>query len=336
MTLTERLERTGIRRRGSKKSGFHYVRAGGSPVSAADLARIEALRIPPAWRDVAIHPSANGTLQAVGRDAAGRWQYRYHRAHEARRERKKYARLLTFAEALPRLRRALARDLARPGLTRDKVLACALRLLSCCFLRPGSARYAVENESFGVATLRRRHVSVEGSVVRLDFPGKSGKRQMRELEDKQVARIVRRLASEPGEVFKYRGETGEWVDVRRRDINGYIQETMGGRFSAKDFRTWAGTVLCASALARAGAQTGETRTARRKKLVAAVRETAERLGNTPAVCRSSYIFPPVLSGFERGRVIERNFRTVEEFIRRRQGLHPSEKAMLRFLKQKAS
>jgi DNA topoisomerase-1 len=274
MTLTERLERTGIRRRGSKESGFRYVRADGSPVSAADRARIEALRIPPAWRDVAIHPSPNGTLQAVGRDAAGRWQYRYHPAHEARRERKKYARLLTFAEALPRMRRALGRDLARPGLPREKVLACALRLLASCFLRPGSARYAAENESFGVATLRRRHVSVEGSVVRLDFPGKSGKRQMRELDDKQVAAIVRRLAREPGEVFKYRAETGEWIDVRRRDVNDYIKETMGARFTAKDFRTWAGTVLCACALARAGAQAGETRTARRKKMVAAVRETA--------------------------------------------------------------
>src|ERR1700686_2341432 len=148
MTLTERLERTGIRRRGSKKSGFRYVRADGSPVSAADKARIEALRIPPAWSDVAVHPSPKGTLQAGARDASGRWQYRYHASHEARRERKKYARLLTFAEALPRMRRALARDLARPGLPREKVLACALRLLSSCFLRPGSARYAAADRSF--------------------------------------------------------------------------------------------------------------------------------------------------------------------------------------------
>jgi len=336
MTQLEKLSKNGIQRRGSKKRGFRYVRADGSPVTAADRARIEALKVPPAWRDVSIHPSPQGTLQAVGRDAAGRWQYRYHEAQVVRRDRKKYARLLAFARALPQMRRALARDLARPGLPREKVLGCALRLLSCCFLRPGSARYAEENESFGVATLRRRHVSVEGTVVRLDFPGKSGKRQRRELDDKRVAQIVRRLAREPGEVFKYRGDNGEWVDVRRRHINDYIKEIMGERFSAKDFRTWAGTLLCACALARAGAEPAESRTARRRKVVAAVAETAERLGNTPAVCRSAYIFPSVLSGFERGRVIERSFRTVEEFVRRRHGLHPSENALLRFLKQKAS
>ncbi len=333
MTQIGRLAATGIRRKGSKKTGFRYVRADGSRVSATEQARIEALRIPPAWRDVAIHPSPRGALQAIGRDAAGRWQYRYNESHVARRERRKYARLSAFAQALPRMRRALVRDLARPGLPREKVLACALRLLSGCLLRPGSARYAQENESFGVATLRRRHVSVEGSVVRLDFPGKSGKRQRRELEDRRVARIVRRLIRAPGEVFKYRGAGGDWIDVRRRHINDYIKEIMGERFSAKDFRTWAGTLLCACSLARAGVAPGESRKARRWKLVAAVRETARRLGNTPAVCRSAYIFPSVLSGFERGRVIESNFRTFEELLARRHGLHRSEKALLRFLKQ---
>jgi DNA topoisomerase-1 len=336
VTLVERLQATGIRRLGSKERGFRYVGPDGSKPGPRVLARIAALRIPPAWRDVAINASPGAAVQAVGRDAAGRWQYRYHEAHEKRRETKKYARLLEFADALPRMRRAVARDLARRDLSRERVLACVLRILSTCFLRPGSQVYAEENGSYGIATLKREHVTVKGDLVSFDFPGKWGKRQHREIRDRSVARIVRQLVRVPGEVFKYRNGDAKWVDVRRKHINAYIKEVMGASFSAKDFRTWAGTLVCACALARVGADASESRAARRRKLVAAVKETAAILGNTPAICRSSYITPRVLDEFERGRVISRHFDAIEELVEARApGLHASEKALLELLKGKA-
>jgi DNA topoisomerase-1 len=334
MTLVDRLQRTGIRRLGGKKSGFRYESSSGGAVSARDLARIEALKIPPAWREVVIHTSPRAAVQAVGQDAAGRWQYLYHRAHEARRERRKYERLRRFARALPKMRVAVQRDLALPGLPKEKVLACALRVLSCCFLRPGSRVYAEENGSFGLATLRRRHVSVSGDWVSFDFPGKSGKRQTRQMRDRRVARIVRELVRAPGEVFKYRDEEGGWADVRRRHINEYIKRSMGESFSAKDFRTWAGTLVCACLLARLEADPVESETPRGKKLVRAVRETAERLGNTPAICRASYISPRVLRSFEKGRVIAPPAATPERLMARRApGLAPAESELLRLLEE---
>jgi len=337
VTTAARLEKTGIRRLGAKERGFRYVQADGRPATAAQLLRIKQLKIPPAWTNAVIHPSPKGTVQAMGQDAAGRWQYLYHPAREARREREKFHRLVLFVQALPKMRRAVARYLAMPGLPREKVLACILRILSTCFLRPGSEIYAEENGSYGIATLREKHVSVHGDLVRFDFPGKSGKQQRRELRDRRVARIVRELAKVRGEVFKYRNEEGQWVDIRRRHINEYIKEVMGDRFSAKDFRTWAGTLICACALARVGADAAETRAARKRKVVEAIKETASMLGNTPAICRSSYIYPAVLSSFERGKVIDRYFQNVEELVDRRgPGLHGSERALLELLREKAS
>ena len=334
--MRERLESIGLRRLGSKERGFRYVRPDGRPATASDVFRIRMLKIPPAWSDVRIHPSPRASVQAMGKDKAGRWQYLYHHAREDRREREKFDRLVHFAEALPAMRRAVARDLARPGIPREKVLACILRILSTCFLRPGSQVYAEENGSYGIATLRQKHVKVRGDRVEFDFPGKWGKHQHRELKDRRVAGIVRELVKGPGEVFKWRDEDGRWVDVRRRHINQYIKEVMGERFSAKDFRTWAGTLICACALARAGFDASESRAARKRKVVAAIRETAEHLGNTPAICRSSYVYPAVLSGFERGRVIERYFEHVEELVEHRAaGLHPSEKALLKLIESKA-
>jgi DNA topoisomerase-1 len=339
MTQVERLQRTGIHRLRMPKGGFRHEWAGGGRVLAEDLDRIDALGIPPAWTEVAIHPSPRGALQAVGKDAAGRWQYIYHEAHLKRREKKKYERLVHFAEALPKLRRAVKRDLAKPGLPREKVLACILRVLSTCFIRPGSQRYADERGSYGIATIRRNHVWVKGDVVCFDFPGKSGKRQEAELRDRRVAQVVRQLLSRTPhgrQTFKYENERGELVDVRRRHINDYIKEVMGERFSAKDFRTWAGTLICACALARSGGQAADSRTARKRKVVQAVKETAKHLGNTPAVCRSSYIYPAVLDAFEHGRIVDRYFETVEELVKHRtDGLHASEKALLELLRRKA-
>lgn len=337
MTRIERLHATGIRRLGSRKRGFRYVTADGKKPSAADLARVEQLVLPPAWKDVAVSASASAAVQAIGRDAAGRWQYRYSEEHERRRERKKRERLVEFAESLPRMRTAIERDLRRPDLDREKVMACILRILATCFLRPGSQVYAAENGSYGIATLRNRHVTVQGDRVEYDFPGKSGKRQQVEFRDRRVAAIIRQLKRIPGkELFKYRDAEGKVVDVKRRHINQYIKEVMGERFTAKDFRTWAGTLLCACALARTGADPAESATARRKKVVAAVRDTAGVLGNTPAVCRKSYIYASVIDSFERGRTISHVFQTAGEIVARRRGLHAAEKDVLRLLKQKAA
>ncbi len=337
MTNIERLQKNGIRRLGSPRSGFRYRRADGRNVSSDDLKRIQKLRIPPAWTEVAINSAANGRLQVVGKDAAGRWQYLYHEIHTQAQENRKFRRLLKFAQAIPAMRTTVARHLRQPDLGRERVLACILRILSTCFMRPGSEVYASENGSYGIATLRPKHVKVKADLVEFDFPGKSGVRQQRQIRDRQVAKIVRGVLKERGaEVFKYKNGSGEFVDVKSRHINEYIKEIMGENFSAKDFRTWAGTLVCACALARAGAEDGEKPTARKKKIVAAIKETAETLGNTPAVCRSSYICPEILTGFERGKIIDNYFDTVEDFVSYRgKKLHATKKSLLKFFKKDA-
>ncbi len=340
MTQIECLQQKGIRRLGSPQRGFRYVRADGRPVSQEECKRIQALKIPPAWTDVAIAPSAKSKLQAIGKDGAGRWQYRYHESFTRRQQEEKYRRIVGFARALPRMRHRVSQDLRKPGLGRDKVLACMLRILGTCFIRPGSQVYAEENGSFGLATLRAKHVKVVGDTVYFDFPGKSGQQQHRELKDRRVASIVRQLLKVPGrDVFKFILDDGAIVDVRRRHINEYIQEVMGAEYSAKDFRTWAGTLICACALARArqrvkqAAAEGGVKAAK-KTMVAAVREAAEHLGNTPAVARNSYIYPSVLAMFEQGKVVGRYFESVDE-LAEHEGphLHCSEKALLTMLKE---
>jgi DNA topoisomerase-1 len=338
VTRLEQLRRDGIRRAGTPKSGFRYYHAEGRKVSKAELARIHALRLPPAWTEVAISPSPSAALQAGGKDAAGRWQYRYHERFVERQQQKKYLRLLQFARALPKMRATIDRDLRRPELDREKVLAAILRVLSTCFMRAGSQFYADEHGAYGIATLLKRHAKLKGDLVTFDYVGKGQKPQHRELRDRRVARVVRRLMRDaPGRaLFQYVNGGGEWVDVRRRHINEYIKEVMGERFSAKDFRTWAGTLICACALARAGVEPAEPKTARKKKVVAAVKETAARLGNTPAICKSSYIYPSVLSGFDRGEVVSRFFGTVEELTEARvHGLHGTERALLELLDKSA-
>ena len=334
MTRTEQLHHRGIIRLGSAKRGFKYRHSDGRNVSAADLKRIKTLVLPPAWTEVAINPLPGGRLQAVGKDVAGRWQYRYHENHVRAQDLKKFRRIIKFAEALPKLRASLSNHLRQPGLGRERVLASIVRVLSTSFMRPGSKVYASENGSYGVATLRPKHVSVKGDVVEFDFPGKSGVRQERKLKDRQVAKVIRSLLKAPGkEVFKYQNGDGQFVNVTNRHINDYIKETMGERFSAKDFRTWAGTIICACALARAGTELEEKLPQRKRKVVAAIKETAEMLGNTPAVCRSSYICPAVIDSFERGNTIDGHFKTLEHFVAYRgRKLHAGERAMLRFLK----
>jgi DNA topoisomerase-1 len=334
MTQIERLHRDGILRRGSSRAGFRYVHARDGRSANGALQRIRQLRLPPAWRHVAISASPHARVQAVGRDAAGRWQYVYHPAHVRARELGKQRRLVQFGAALPALRRAVARDLRRRDLSRDRVLAAVARVLSLAFIRPGSEVYAAENGSYGIATLRRKHVRVAGTWIYLDFPGKSGQRQQRTLRDPAVARLIRRLLQLPGyEIFKYADEAGRLIDVKRRDINEYIKRHMGESFSAKDFRTWAGTLICACSLARAAAREAIGGSRRYRHIIAAaLRETAQQLGNTPAVCRASYVTPCVLSAFERGQVVDRYLATTAELLARQlRGLHPAEHAVLRLL-----
>ena len=342
MTQIERLQSTGIRRVGSPKRGFRYLRADGRPVPRVECERIQALKIPPAWTEVAISPSVKSKLQAVGKDGAGRWQYRYSEAFTRRQQDEKYRRIVGFARALPKIRHRVSQDLRRPGLGRDKVLACMLRILGTCFIRPGSQVYAEENGSFGLATLRAKHVKVKGDTVYFDFPGKSGQQQHRELKDRRVAAVVRKLLKVPGrDVFKFMLDDGFVVDVRRRHINEYIREVMGAQYSAKDFRTWAGTLICACALAKARKRLKHTEhegciKVAKKTMVAAVKEAAEHLGNTPAVARSSYIYPSVLAMFEQGKVVGKYFESVED-LTRHEGpeLHCSEKALLDMIKEGA-
>jgi len=336
-TIVERLQASGIRRLGSKRSGFRYLMPDGRRASAPDRERIESLRIPPAWKRVAIHPSPQASVQAVGLDAAGRWQYRYHPSQVPRRERARRERIIRFTGALPRIRRVLARDLELPGIPREKVLAGILRVLSTCFLRPGSESYAAENGTYGIATLEPRHVSVRGDVVGFDFVGKSGKRQTSELRDRRLARLLRELLRYRGEVFKYRNERGELRDIRRSHINAYIKANMGEAFSAKDFRTWAGSLLCACALARSERGPDASKTAVKRQITAAIREVAGHLGNTPAVCRSSYVLPDILRSYERGAVIDNSLHhageLAESSVRR---IELAEKALLRLLLENRS
>lgn len=335
MTTIERIHATGIHRLGTPARGFHFKHVNGNKVSRNDLQRIHRLRIPPAWTEVAINSAASGRVQVVGKDAAGRWQYLYHETHVRQRERKKFQRVIKFAEALPVMRRAVKRDLRRPGLPKERVLAGIVRILSKAFLRPGSEVYASEHGSYGVATLRPRHVSVKGATITFRFRGKSGVMQETQIEDRQVARLIRQLVKHANRrVFKYENGDGKLVDVKAHTINAYIQDIMGQHFSAKDFRTWSGTLLCACSLARRRDADPEHERSVKRMVVAAIKETARALGNTPAVCRKAYICPAVITAFEKDKTITDYFESLEKLSSYRSAkLHPAEKALLRLLKK---
>jgi len=335
MTHLERLQNIGIHRLGSPKRGFRYQSSNGR-LTKDDLKRIDELKIPPAWTDVFINPAAKGRVQAVGKDAAGRWQYLYHESHTRAQELRKFRRITKFAQAIPKMRATVARHLRQPGLTRERVLASVLRIVSTCYMRPGSEVYASEHGSYGIATLRRKHVTVKGDLIEFDFRGKAGVRQQRQLRDRQVARVIRATMKLPGyNVFKFENGDGKPVKVTSRHVNEYIKEVMGSSFSAKDFRTWAGTLVCACALARDnGEDIPLKKTAKNKKIVAAIKETAEVLGNTPAVCRGSYVCPEIINAFERGKVLDNCATTLDDLIGfRGRGLHQAEQSLLKFLKR---
>jgi DNA topoisomerase IB len=297
----------GIRRR-RRGRGFSYFDDEGRPVDEPEvLERIAALAIPPAWKDVWICPYPNGHLQATGTDAAGRKQYRYHDAWRTRRDAEKFDDMVRFAKALPRLRRRVARDLGDcDTLDRDCVLACAVRLLERGFFRVGSEEYAVDHGSYGLATMRRQHVTVEdGGLMVFDYPAKSGQRSHQGVVDERVCTIVSALKRRRGgsrELLAYKAGR-RWRDVRSDDINEYVKEATGAEHSAKDFRTWNATALAAVALAVSG-ESASTKTARKRAVRRAIEEVALYLGNTPAVCRASYIDPRVFDAFDAGLTIQ--------------------------------
>jgi DNA topoisomerase I len=291
------------RRRGR---GFEYLGPGDERVDDAEvLGRINELVIPPAWEDVWICPYPGGHIQATGTDDRGRKQYLYHPRWRERRDQQKFDDMVVFARALPELRERLAADLDGRELDRAHVLACAVRLLDRGFFRIGSEDYAVVNESYGLATMKKRHATVSGDTLFFDYPAKSGKRRVQAVVDAEIAETVTRLKKRRGggdELLAYK-RSGRWVDVRSPDINAYLKEATGLDISAKDFRTWGATVLAAVALGVAG-QVAGTKTGRKRAIARAVKEVAYHLGNTPAVARASYIDPRVFDRYRDGFVVE--------------------------------
>jgi len=276
---------------------FRYIDGGGRTVrDAAVLARIRGLVIPPAWTEVRICTSESGHLQAIGRDARGRLQYRYHPRWREVRDCAKYDHILEFAAALPRIRRRVAGDLAQRALSREKVLATVVSLLETTLIRVGNEEYARSNGSFGLSTMRERHVAVHGETVEFRFPGKSGRRHSIQLRNRRIAHVIRRLQELPGQrLFQYEGSDGVIHDIESGDVNAYLHEVGGSDFTAKDFRTWAGTVLAGTALLGMGEFT--TALQAKRNIVAAIEFTAARLGNTPAICRKCYVHPEIFSGY---------------------------------------
>jgi DNA topoisomerase I len=320
----------GIRRRRAGK-GFSYVGPDGRRPSKETLARIRALAIPPAWTDVWICALEKGHIQATGRDARGRKQYRYHPEFRAVRSRTKYRELVAFARALPALRRAVDRDLARRELDRARVLAAAVSLLDQALLRVGNDEYARDNDSYGLTTLRPRHAQVKGSTIRLRYRGKSGVSRDVSVDDPRLAKVVRRCKDLPGgELFQWVDDEGVVHDVGSGDVNDYLREKTGLDISAKDFRTWGGTLICAVTLTRLGR--ARTKRAQKDKLCRAIEVTAKHLGNRPATCKGFYVHPAVIEAYEAGQ-LERLMRStpLRARPRARRGLSPEETKLLALL-----
>lgn len=324
----------GITREAAGKS-FRYRGPDGKVVrDPAILARIKHLAIPPAWTEVWICPIAHGHIQATGRDVRKRKQYRYHPEWQAVRDQSKYERMIAFGKALPAIRKNVGRDLALPGLGRTKVLAAIVRLLETTLIRIGNEEYARQNQSFGLSTMRDRHVKIARGVMHFEFRGKSGKKHEIDLEDQRLAQIVRRAQDLPGQdLFQYIGDDSQPQKITSEDVNTYIREIAGEEFSAKDFRTWAGTVLAAMALREFEAF--DTKTQAKKNLVRAIEHVSQRLGNTVAVCRKCYIHPIIMKSYLDGSTIEVLKEKSERALRKDQAhLSSEEAAVLAFVQQR--
>lgn len=327
-------ESPGIRRKRAG-SGFNYVSAQGKSLRDEEtLRRIKALVIPPAWTEVWICPSADGHLQATGRDARGRKQYRYHARFRQVREQTKYERMIHFAQTLPKIRRRVNRDLKQKGLSREKVLATVVKLLETTLIRVGNDEYAKSNHSFGLTTLQDKHAKIKGSTIHFVFKGKSGVSHEIDLQNPRLAKIVKQCQDLPGqELLQYLDDEGNVHDIGSADVNAYIQEIAGEEFTAKDFRTWAGTVLAAMALQEL--QTFDSQAQAKKNIVRAVESVAGKLGNTKAVCRKCYIHPALLDSYLDGsllQVLEKQAQAkVENDLK---ALKPAEAMVLTLLRQR--
>jgi len=329
-------DRPGIRRQ-RKGRGFRYVGSGGGKVDdGATLRRIKSLAIPPAWTDVWICAKADGHIQATGRDAKGRKQYRYHPLFREVREGTKYQHMLAFAESLPAIRRKVSEHLALRGLPREKVLATVVHLLEATLIRVGSDEYAKQNKSYGLTTLKNRHVEVNGSELRFNFKGKSGKVWRLGIRDRRVAKVIKACQELPGqELFQYVDESGETRDVTSSDVNAYLKEISGEETTAKDFRTWHGTVLAALALQEF--QKFDNEAGAKKNIKEAIQRVAARLGNTPTICRKCYIHPEILNTYIEGSLLLEVKEKVEAELRDDlPGLKPEEVAVLTLLQARLS
>jgi DNA topoisomerase I len=325
----------GISRRHAGK-GFTYIGVDSKPVRGkATLERINALVIPPAWKNVWICPLANGHIQAVGRDARGRKQYRYHARYREVRDETKFGRMLAFGAALPKIRRSAAKDLAMPGLPQRKVIAAIVRLLDETCIRVGNEEYAKANKSYGLTTLKDRHVRFHGDSLHLQFRGKSNQDHDVMLTDRRLAKIVKQCQDIPGqELFQYRLENGDYAKVDSTDVNDYLREITQQDFTAKDFRTWHGSGLMAQQLVECGPAQSETEA--RRNIVAAVKVTASKLGNRPAACREYYVHPAVFEGYLEQTIFETMRGGGRDSGKTGSGLRSEELALMRLVKSHAS
>ncbi len=326
-------QRAGISRQRHKKRGFVYLDVNGDRIQdPVELKRINSLAIPPAYTDVWICPLTNGHLQATGRDAKGRKQYRYHPLWRSVRDQTKFTRMLVFSQALPSLRERLEQDLSLPGLPKEKVLATVLRLMELTRIRVGNEEYARTNASYGLTTLRDQHVEIRGSKVQFNFRGKSGVEHEIAIADQRLAKIVKRCQDIPGqELFQYRADHGEYQTITSGDVNDYLREITGQDFTAKDFRTWAGTVLAASTLAEMGSFTSAT--AAKKNIVQAIKTVAAHLGNRPATCRKYYVHPAILAAYEDETLHQVMQKYAEAIAANAYALRPEELAVVAMLEQ---
>jgi DNA topoisomerase-1 len=320
------------RRRNGK--GFSFKDQDGNTVRDADtIARFRALVIPPAWRDVWICPYSNGHIQATGFDERGRKQYIYHEKWRQARDENKYERMLAFAQVLPKIRRATKRDLKQRGLPRTKVLATIVQLLEKTMIRIGNEQYAKENKSFGLTTMRNRHAKVRGAKVHFDFKGKSSVHHEIGLQDQTLARVISKLQDLPGqELFQYQDEDGEIVSVGSGEVNEYLKQISGDEFTAKDFRTWSGTVLASLALQEF--EKFDSHTQAKKNIVRAIEDVAAKLGNTPSICRKCYVHPAILESYLDGSMLKTMQQTTEARLKKLRGLSAEEAAVLAFLQKR--
>lgn len=324
--------RPGLRRRRAGER-FRYIQADGSRLSdRGALSRIRSLAIPPAWSDVWICPYPDGHIQATGRDARGRKQYRYHPRFRAVRDSTKYQHVIAFAQALPTIRKKVRAHMARPGLPREKVVATVVYLLDKTLIRVGNDDYAKQNKSYGLTTLKNRHVEVSGAEVHFRFVGKSGREWTTKIRDRRVAAIIRACQELPGqELLQYRDADGAIQDVSSSDVNAYLREITGEDVTAKDFRTWAGTVLAGIALREVEAFDSEAQA--KRNIRSAIERVAKRLGNTPAICRKCYVHPEILGAYLDGVLVRELTARSEKILRHHlSGLAPQEAAVLALLR----